>query len=282
MESGIVEGEPCDGDACQLAARDGGERRRVVEGQRLCAVCRRRLVEGIRELPRLSADCGVALGSGAAGGLREKITGGAAPGLVLNDFAAEARLRIVTTLASWCGLVAERRRVPAPARKVAVLAEFLLANLGWLVSHPAAADLSAEVARAVAMARRAAYPDSVKRIVVGRCVLPACDGVLTATVRASRSGAGTWVRCGVDPEHTWDGPEWTRLRRELRPAADAEERWLTAADIARLWSTPTGTVYRLASEQGWRRVTRNGRTYYAESDVHGSFSRRKDRVAQQG
>jgi hypothetical protein len=221
----------------------------------------------------LFAECAAALGSGAAGGLRERITGGAAPGLVLNDFAAEVRREIVTTLASWSGLVAEQRRIPAPVRQVGVLADFLLASMTWLGSHPAAADASAEVARTVARARRAAYPDSVKRVVVGRCVRSDCDGVLTATVRASRAGAGTRVRCGADPEHSWEGSEWTRLRRELRPAA--EERWLAAADIARLWSTPTGTVYRLASEQSWRRITRAGRTYYAENDVHGSFSRRK-------
>jgi hypothetical protein len=281
MEPVNLDGEPCDGDGCHRAARNGGERRQAVEGQRLCAACRSLLAEAMRELPRLYAECGAVLGSGAASGLREKITGGPAPGLVLNDFAAEARMQILTTLASWSGLVTDQRRVPAPARQVAVLADFLLANLTWLLSHPVVADASAEMARTVTMARRAAYPDSVKRIVVGSCVLPDCDGVLTATVRASRAGAGTRVRCGVDPEHTWDGSQWTRLRREMRQSAPAEERWLAAADIARLWSTPTGTVYRLASEQSWRRITRDGRTYYAENDVHGSFSRRKARVTQQ-
>jgi hypothetical protein len=68
----------------------------------------------------------------------------------------------------------------------------------------------------------------------------------------------------------------------MGPAASTgptdEERWLGAADIARLWTTTTGTVYRLASEQGWRRLTRAGRTFYAESDVHGCFTRRQARA----
>ncbi|WP_433260153.1 hypothetical protein ACQPZF_23365 [Actinosynnema sp. CS-041913] len=271
MEPLVLDGELCAGAGCR-----GGGRPRTADGRKLCAACGGRLAEGLRELPRLHADCGVALGAGAAGGLREKTTGGALPGLVLNGRAAEARTGIVTTLASWSGLVAEERRRRAPVREVGALADFLLANLTWLTCHPAAADLSAEVSRTVRTARRAAYPDPVKQVVVGPCVTPACDGVLTATVRG---GEGARVRCGADPGHTWDGPEWILLRREMRRSASTEERWLTAADIAALWSTPTGTVYRLAGEQGWRRVTRSGRTYYAENDVHGCFSRRKARVS---
>lgn len=275
--------EPCDGDGCRRAAQDGGDRRPVVKGRRLCTSCCARLVEGLRELPRLHAACGAALGRDAARGTKEKITGGATPGLAFNSVAAEARTEIVTTLASWSGLVADERRIEAPPRQVRLLANFLLANLAWLASHPGAPDVSVATARAVDSARRAAYPDAVKRVVVGPCAAPGCDGVLTATVRASRDDEGTQVRCGVDPGHTWDRHEWTRLRREMRRSAPAaEECWLTATDIARLWSTPTGTVYRLASEQGWRRVTRAGRTYYAEADVHGSFSRRQARVLQKG
>jgi hypothetical protein len=56
------------------------------------------------------------------------------------------------------------------------------------------------------------------------------------------------------------------------------ERWLTAADISRLWSTPVGTVYRLASEQRWRRRHGSGRTYYSEADAHACFSRRAERA----
>lgn len=86
------------------------------------------------------------------------------------------------------------------------------------------------------------------------------------------------MQCDADAGHVWDEQEWARLRRALRGSAvPVQERWLAAADIARLWSRPTGTVYRLASEQGWRRVTRSGRTYYAEDDVDRGLSRREDR-----
>jgi hypothetical protein len=291
----VVDRELCDGAACRRAGHDGGERRPVLDGRRLCAACSSRLADGVRELPALHLVCGAALGRNAARGLSEKITGGPMPGLAFNDVAAEARARIVATLAMWSGLVADERRCEAPGRQVRPLADFLLANLTWLTAHPAAADMSVDVARTVGIARRAADPEAVKRIVVGPCVVPGCDGALAATVRPDRADrAGRTgrtgradeearVRCSTDPGHTWDRHEWTRLRREMGPPArGADERWLGAADIARLWSTTTGTVYRLASEQGWRRLTRAGRTFYAESDVDRCFSRRRSRVPQRG
>lgn len=72
----------------------------------------------------------------------------------------------------------------------------------------------------------------------------------------------------------------TAAGRPDRGAAAAADRWLTAADISRLWDTPVGTVYRLASEQRWRRHQRSGRTYYSETDAHDCFSRRAERSRQ--
>lgn len=283
MESPVFVGECCDGVWCHRAAPRGGERGRAAEGERLCEGCRGRLGQGVRALPSLYAECGVALGGAAANGLREKVGGGSLPGFALNGCAADARSRVVTTLASWSGLVADERRLAPPVRQVGPLAEFLLVNLFWLARHPAVGDLTAEVDQAVEAARRAAYPDPVKRVDVGGCVVPGCDGVLTATVRTSRPGEGARVRCGADPRHTWDGSEWTGLRREMGcPTPATRGRWLTVADIAALWGTPAGTVYRLASERSWRRVTRSGRAHYAEDDVHRTFSERRAKRLQAG
>jgi hypothetical protein len=55
-------------------------------------------------------------------------------------------------------------------------------------------------------------------------------------------------------------------------------RWLSAANISHLWSIPTGSVYRLASEQRWRRRSQARRTYYHETDVLHAFSQRKPRA----
>lgn len=277
-------GRPCAGYGCiRLVQPPGGEPRHAADCQHLCVLCHNRLVNEIQELPRLYVDCGAALGGDTANGMREKISGGSLPGLVLNSVASEAKTGILVLLSSWCALVVEERQVRAPARQVVIMADFLLANICWLSSHAAVGDLSADVARTTKLARRAAYPEAVKRVIVGSCVIPGCEGELSATVRASRSGEGTQVRCSVNPAHEWYGHEWTQLRREMRRSTpDRKERWLTAADVSGLWQTPIGTVYRLASEQGWRRTARAGRTYYAETDVHTSFSRRKERTLRKG
>ncbi|GAA4227645.1 hypothetical protein GCM10022254_15850 [Actinomadura meridiana] len=266
MERSSGDARLCEGDGCGRRLTGTGQRRR------LCRPCLDTLTGLLGTLPALYRGCGSALEVGAAAGLREKTSGGPLPGLALNTAAVEARAEILAVLASWSGLVAQQRRLPAPRRDVALLARFLLDHVDWLAAHPAAGELTAEIARVARSARRTAHREPVRRIVVGPCAAPGCGGELTAAIRP---GHGTRVRCDADPAHAWDGPQWTGLRREMEPAAP--ERWLTAADISRLWRTPSGTVYRLASEQKWRRVTRAGRTYYAESDVHACFARRAEK-----
>lgn len=266
MERSSTDATLCEGDACG--------RRPAETGRRLCGPCLESLAGHVRALPSLYRSCGSALEGGTATGLREKTSGGPLPGLALNTAAVDIRAEILAALASWSGLVVQERRLSAPDRDVGRLAGFLLKHVAWLAAHPAAGELTAEMARVERAARRVAHGDQVRRVAVGPCVIPGCDGGLTAVVGP---GAVTRVQCGTDPGHSWDGSQWTGLRRAMQPSAP--ERWLTAADISRLWRTPPGTVYRLASEQGWRRVTRSGRTYYAEGDVHACFARRAGKSA---
>ncbi|MET8748001.1 hypothetical protein [Streptomyces sp. NPDC004728] len=53
--------------------------------------------------------------------------------------------------------------------------------------------------------------------------------------------------------------------------------WLSASDITRLWGTPSGSVYRLASQRAWRRRSRDGPTYCHEADVVRALSERHPR-----
>ncbi|MDO0937285.1 hypothetical protein QQY66_38260 [Streptomyces sp. DG2A-72] len=238
----------------------------------------------LRELPRLYDECERVLGGAAAPSVGERRgAGGQVLGIPLNGAAAEARSAIVATLSSWCGLVADERGFPVPRRTPFQLASYLLRSADWLAAHPAAADATREVAGLVAGARRVVQPNPVRRVRLGACVETGCGGELTASVGARRAEPPATVQCDADPAHSWAGHEWTRLRWSMqqRPAAPGipTERWLTASEISYMWSAPTGTVYRLASEQRWRRRNRHGRTYYAEIDVHGSFSRRAARSA---
>ncbi|MEV7281114.1 hypothetical protein [Streptomyces sp. NPDC093111] len=297
----------CVGEDCRRSAVDGGGKRRVRPDLRLCPPCLGRLVAALEELPGLYAACERVLGgAGPARGSGERRgTGGRPAGIPLNGPAAEVRSAIVATLGSWSGLVADERGFPAPRRTPVHLAAFLLRSAEWLAAHPAVADATRELDRLVGAARRVAR-EPVRHLPVGPCVEPGCTGGL-AVVGGTRR-----ILCDADPAHQWASHEWTRLRRAMPgqrvpaqgaarvpaqgtalgqaqsapqvpaqaapPAPEPVERWLTARDIADLWGAPTGTVYRLASEQRWRRRNRCGRTYYAESDVHGSFSGRRPRT----
>ncbi|MFE9427172.1 hypothetical protein ACFYNO_29865 [Kitasatospora sp. NPDC006697] len=259
----------CAGVGCEEAAPGAGTR--------LCADCREGLLRALTALPGIYEECAQLLGSSPRSA-RERTTGGPLPGIRFNTAAADTRAAILATLGSWSGLVAAERELEAPKREVRPLVGFLLRHLDWLAAHPAAGEAGEEVGRVLAEASRVARPDRRRRLPVGPCVRPGCPGTLTAP--AGGSGRLTAIECDADPEHRWQGDQWTQLGRVLRragPARPAVQRWLTAADIALLWNTPVGTVYRLASEQRWRRRSSGGRTYYTEADVHACFSRRAAR-----
>jgi hypothetical protein len=49
---------------------------------------------------------------------------------------------------------------------------------------------------------------------------------------------------------------------------------LSVADVVAIWGISTGSVYRLASEHGWRRYRESGRTLYHPLDVSSTLSDR--------
>ncbi|MGW0905773.1 hypothetical protein [Streptomyces sp. NPDC002853] len=276
----------CEGDGCKYRAATGEGSRLAVRGQRLCPLCREGFVVQLRRLPGLHEDCGSVLGGGSAQLPGERATGGGSlPGMPFNGAAADVRTSILTTLSSWCGLVAEGRGISAPRRSVEPLSLFLVRHADWLAVHPAVGEATREVAQLARRARRIAHGERRRTVRVGPCATQGCGGELTAAVNAATGAAATEIRCDRNAEHVWERHQWTELSRAIArvPRVAATEqppaaRWLTAADVCRLWGTPKGTVYRLASEQRWRREQRVGRTYYFEQDVHESFSRRAART----
>ncbi|MET8690717.1 hypothetical protein ABZV77_41580 [Streptomyces sp. NPDC004732] len=245
----------------------------AVQGLRLCPGCLRLLARDLRELPALYEELAHRLGGGGGAGARERVSGNPGlPGMPFNEAAADVRTAVLATLGSWAGLVSAQLRVPAPERAVGRLCAFLLLHGHWLAAHPAAAEAADEIARLAAAARRVGRgTPPPRRVRVGACVARGCAGTLVADFRGADTQDCTAIRCDADPAHTWPGERWTELRRAL---CGQGERWLSAGEVARLWSVSTGTVYRLASEQHWRRRSRAGRTSYAEADVHACFARR--------
>ncbi|MDG4862963.1 hypothetical protein P8605_32970 [Streptomyces sp. T-3] len=260
-----------------IDCRKNGTRRPglAATGLRLCPDCLRELARRLEELPLLYEELEHVLAGRRGEGMRERTTGGPLPGLPFNDAAADLRAAIVTTLSSWCGLVCDEQGLPAPQRLAGPLARFLARHSLWLAGHSCAGEATDEVARLVRTARRATLGQPLRRVRLGPCVHDGCTGRLVATFRSHDPGSCTSIHCDCEPRHIWPGDQWTALRRAMDGGRSEAERWLTAGDVARLWSTTTGTVYRLASEQQWRRRSREGRTYYAETDVHECFARRR-------
>jgi hypothetical protein len=96
---------------------------------RLCAACRDVLAARLRDLPAHYA------------ALDQRI-----PGTPLPPHAVDARCAIRGVLASWAHLVVTGRAVPRPLRSVAGMADFLHHHVDWLGAHPAAAEITAEIA----------------------------------------------------------------------------------------------------------------------------------------
>ena len=247
-------------------------------------MCRESLTADLWRLDPLYTECGDRL-TEMPGNARERTSGGPMPGMPFNTAAADTRSAILGTLAAWGGLLVEERRIRAPRRSVPALVATIDRHLDWLAAHPAAGDLSRELAAVVRRARRTAGPDEVRRIAVGPCVENGCPGALTAFVPRDSARAGTAeIRCDADPDHRWPDERWVEMSvpaADPAPATDpagAPADWLTPADIEYRWSVSRGSVYRLASEHGWQRRKKAGRTYYDAADVRHSLNRRTARV----
>ncbi|MER5460531.1 hypothetical protein ABT010_07520 [Streptomyces sp. NPDC002668] len=280
----VAELAECEGIACRGKSEASGRPRDLaVAGTRLCSACVLHLTSDLTRLPRLYDECGLLLGGSDRP--RERTSGGGSlPGLPFNTAAAEARSVILGVLRSWAGLVVGERVVAAPRDTVTGVVEFLIRHAGWLAAHEAAGELSEEVARAVRRARYVIDPSPGRAMQVGTCVVADCEGGLTAVVRADRADPPVEISCAAVPSHRWSAQEWMALSRGAsadrteRPAGPAlpapTVRWLGARDISLLWGIPSGSVYRHASEQRWRRRSGKGRTFYHEEDVLRSLGAR--------
>ncbi|WP_406396975.1 hypothetical protein [Streptomyces uncialis] len=281
-------GTPCTGPRCRTGS---GHAARAVTGTVLCLTCRTRLADALARLPALYQECGErhfrarTPAWAEAPGPRRPPTG------PLHVPACDVRHAVLGVLACWAGTTVQKTGVRAPRRAVGDLCVFLHRNLGFLVRHPAAGEFAAEVADVRDRAERVARPERTGRTAVGPCAEPGCAGRLTARAARDRDDPAR-VTCDTDPAHTWSGPEWLSLGRRLQTADTSGERpaapraplptaavavrtprWLRQEDVTALWGVPRGSVYRLASEQGWERRRLDGRTYYAAEDVRRALVR---------
>jgi hypothetical protein len=207
----------CQAASC-TSARSGSEGQgpgRALDGGFVCTVCRDCLVNDLLNLPSLYSDCNRVAGAEVVRTIR-KIHRKSATTEAINPAAAEIRSAILTTLASWAGLVTGERRLTPPARDVPALTRFLYRHVEWLTRHPAAGDMVDEVRGLKRSARNIAYPDSVRRMVIGGCPDGDCDGELVALIRPHGDLHPSEIVCTISPDHSWPVTWWTRLARQMR------------------------------------------------------------------
>lgn len=213
-------------------------------GFRICQGCATLLGQALRRLPVLYRQCGdLHLRSPAQAW--EKAPSRARPGptVPLHAPATDARQAVETVLASWAGLTVQATRTAAPPRVVVDLCRFLLGRFPFLLRHPAAGELVAEVAGLLAEVERVLRPDHGRA--PGPCVVSGCEGRLTG---------GRERELRREPGARLERPRGV-VARCPEPAVRGEPRWLSAAGITALWGITRGSVYRLACENGWGRRT---------------------------
>ncbi len=252
----------CSGKSCRSRVADGLDPRSIAPGATICNACCDAMVRDLIALPDLHEECAEFLSSARSS--RERTSGGPLPGMPFNATVADVRYTIRSVLGAWCGLIVDERGLPHPGRCVQERAEFLRENIDWLARHSAAAEATNEISRLVRDARRMIDPNPPRRFAVGSCSVPRCSGTLIAVLGARDTLAAAEVMCDHDSGHRWSATTWLKERSS---GSRNGGRWLSSSEISYAWQVPTGSVYRLASENKWRRKTASGRKYYYSMDV---------------
>jgi hypothetical protein len=189
--------------------------------RRLCGACLTLSRKMLRALPLLYEDCVHAMDPAPRGPVIEKVSGTRSVHSV-NETAVEARTKIEAVLASWAGLVADERGLPARGAGVAHLTRFLAAQLDWLAAHPGAADFVTEIDDLVSGTLQVIDAGPADRFELGPCIESGCAGLLVAR----RPGPGADVpEVGCDSgRHAWRPDQWLMLRRRLNRAQASDPR----------------------------------------------------------
>lgn len=192
-------------------------------------------------------------------------------GTVLNERASETMTEIRAVMVSWCLLVAEERGIAKPADRIDLIATYIVTHHEWLSAHAAAGDCAGELDDLRRKAWAVAHPSGARVFDVGQCPAPGCPATVRVILRDSDSLLPSVLRCdakhddgcdcGTCPPHEWPASAWRQLGKGLTRG------WMTAAEVAAEHRLPMAEVYRLASEQQWRRADQKRPVLYRTEDV---------------
>jgi hypothetical protein len=217
----------CGSHYCRRERARGRHVSRAEQGLQLCLFCCKRVRADITELTKLYWE----FESGLVRfpfSFEERVSGGDVKGLCLNEASVNARFDIIAVLATWCGMVAEERRLTRPTgRDVPGLAAFLTRNLDWLLAHASGPDFADEIVTMTATARRASRPGSV-HLPLGRCAEEDCESALYATGITEGAPSPVQVRC--EAGHVWQSYEWLMLASRVRSHERQRPSRMSGAD----------------------------------------------------
>lgn len=198
---------------CRSRRHRGGHRPAVLRGLQICADCRDRLENDLVGLPTWYESCADYLDS-RRHRFVERVNSRQPGGIALNDAVVTIRSDILSTLASWCGLVVDERGVAGPNElDIRQLATFLIIHFSWLTAHPAAPDLVDELAELTEAARGVVLPTNHFRTEVGACDQPGCGRMVYAESYSEEDQVPYRVAC--ENGHAWPPDQWLLLRGRL-------------------------------------------------------------------
>lgn len=194
--------------------------RLALDGLYLCHGHKREMGRLIAEMPARYDDLDRALTPSGGG------RGGGAPGLFIDEAAADLRSDMAGLLASWCAVVVDERGVTPPAsEEIWRTAPWLTIHIDWCAAQEFAGDMLAEL-RAVTGRSYGIADIRPRRLPLDEQCLTHTDGArCTGTVTIVVRGDDWTARC---PEcgTTQDATPYLRLARR--------GQWITAADVIHL------------------------------------------------
>src|SRR6266851_359728 len=218
----------CGSRDCRRQCAGGRRIYRAEQGLRVCRFCCERVRDNMIELPKLDEEYESDL-TRFPFAFEERVSGSEVKGLCLNEPSINARLDIISVLATWSAMVAEERGLTKPARRdVPDLAAFLTRHLDWLLAHSAGPYFADEVVAMAATARRASRSGPALRLSLGHCVEEDCNGALFATRIAEDAPSSVQVRC--EAGHVWWSHEWLTLARQVSQERQ-QSQCMTDADV---------------------------------------------------
>ena len=229
--------------------------------RQVCEKCEQRFPENLTAIIDAWEDLHRQVSKSSSFELRERVTGTADVGLVLNetvmDIMAEVRdwaifvSRVISTERTGSG---HPQSIDTPG-----LLKFVRVNAEWALEHELAGEFVNDAGFLKSLVHNTAYPSGARRLNLpkGRCTTEGCESGVVAILRPA-GGKPSNVQCKADPKHVVDMTQ--SLNQDF-------VEWLKNDEVALILAKSVKTLYQLADRHGWAKMTIEGQLHYNRSDV---------------